>query len=106
MTLPAKRVQVGEPHSGDLAWWTSNDQSYADLRLTRSIDVPQGSDVRFWSWNDYLIEELWDYGFIEVSTDGTAGGPHWRFRRVRQLVSTDEDPNGNLAGCSAGSRTA
>ena len=27
VNLPAKRVQVGEPHSGELAWWSSNDQS-------------------------------------------------------------------------------
>ena len=49
-----------------------NDQSWADVRLTRSIDVPAGGDVRFWTWDDYTIEELWDYGFIEVSTDGGA----------------------------------
>ena len=102
VNLPAKRVQVGEPHSGDLAWWTSNDQSYADVRLTRSIEVPTGDDVRFWSWNDYLIEELWDYGFIEVSTDGTEWTPLEVFDEAGNLVSTDEDPNGNLAGLFGG----
>ena len=60
---------------------------------------PTGSDVRFWSWNDYLIEELWDYGFIEVSTDD---GSTWTQLEVLDeagnMVSTDEDPNGNLAG--------
>ena len=33
--------------------------------------MPNGSDVWFWSWNDYVVEECWDYGFIEVSTKGT-----------------------------------
>ena len=42
INLPAKRVEVGQPHSGELAWWSSNDQSWADVRLTRSIDVPDG----------------------------------------------------------------
>ena len=97
VNLPAKRVQVGQQHSGELAWWTSNDQSWADVRLTRSIDVPTGADVRFWSWNDYLIEELWDYGFIEVSTDD---GSTWTQLEVRDeagnVVSTSEDPNGRL----------
>ncbi len=102
INLPAKRVQVGEPHSGDTAWWSSNDQSYADVRLTRSINVPTGSDVRFWSWNNYTIEELWDYGFIEVSTNGTNWTQLEVFDADGTLVSTDEDPNGNLAGLFGG----
>ena len=97
VNLPAKRVALGEPHSGALAWWSSNDQSWADVRLTRSIDVPTGGDVRFWSWNDYTIEELWDYGFIEVSTDD---GSTWTQLEVRDeagnVVSTSEDPNRRL----------
>ena len=40
INLPTKKVQVGEPHGGALAWWTSDDQDDADVRLTRSIDVP------------------------------------------------------------------
>ena len=46
--------------------------------------MPAGSDVRFWSWNDYLIEELWDYGFIEVSTDDGDLDPAGGARRGRQ----------------------
>jgi immune inhibitor A len=95
--LPNKDVQVGEPHSGELAWWTSNDQDDADVRLSRTVDVPEGSDVRFWMWNDYTIEEFWDYGFVEVSADG---GSTWEQMVVRdesgEVVSTNEDPNGNL----------
>ena len=98
VNLPAKRVQVGEPHSGDTAWWSSDDQSYADVRLTRTVEVPAGSDVRFWSWNDYVIEELWDYGFIEVSTDGENWTQLEVFDEDGNMVSTDDDPNGNLAG--------
>ena len=103
INLPTKHVQVGEPHSGELAWWSSSDQSFADTRLTRSIDVPEGADVRFWSWDNYTIEELWDYGFIETSTDG---GTTWKqeevFDEAGNMVSTDEDPNGNLAGTFGG----
>ena len=67
------------------------------MRLTRSVDVPAGGDVRFWMWNSYTIEELWDYGFVEVSTDD---GSTWSqlevFDEAGNMVSTDEDPNGNL----------
>jgi immune inhibitor A len=73
------------------------DQSWADVKLSRTLEVPAGADVRFWVWNNYTIEELWDYGFIEVSTDG---GSTWTQLEVRDeagnLVSTDEDPNGRL----------
>ena len=60
--------------------------------------MPAGDDVRFWSWDDYTIEELWDYGFIEVSTNG---GSSWTQLVVRDEagneVSTNNDPNGRLA---------
>ena len=53
--------------------------------------------MRFWSWDNYDIEELWDYGFIEVSTDG---GSTWTQLEVRDeagnVVSTNDDPNGRL----------
>ena len=98
MNLPDKVLTLGSTHSGENAWWSNNDQDYGDQRLTRTIAVPAGADVRFWAWNDYTIEELWDYGFIEVSTDG---GSSWTQLEVRDeagnVVSTNEDPNGRLA---------
>ncbi len=82
--------QVGEPHSGELAWWSSNDQSWADVRLTRTHRRARpAADVRFWSWNDYIIEELWDYGFIEVSTDG---GATWTQLEVATRPATWSPP--------------
>jgi immune inhibitor A len=97
VNLPEKTVDRGDPHSGGNMWYSNNDQSWADVKLSRTLDVPAGADVRFWVWNNYTIEELWDYGFIEVSTDG---GATWTQLEVRDeagnLVSTDEDPNGRL----------
>jgi immune inhibitor A len=97
VNLPVKKLTLGSTHSGANAWWSNNDQAYGDQRLTRTIDVPTGSDVRFWSWDDYTIEELWDYGFIEASTDG---GSTWTQLVVRDEagneVSTNDDPNGRL----------
>ncbi len=97
VNLPQKSVTLGEPHSGEAMWYSNNDQSWADVKISRTLDVPAGADVRFWAWNNYTIEELWDYGFIEVSTDG---GATWAQLEVRDeagnVVSTNEDPNGNL----------
>jgi immune inhibitor A len=97
VNLPQKVVQRGTPHSGEAMWYSNNDQSWADVKISRTLEVPAGADVRFWSWDNYDIEELWDYGFIEVSTDGAST---WTQLEVRDeagnVVSTNDDPNGNL----------
>ncbi|GIH24106.1 protease [Acrocarpospora phusangensis] len=100
INLPDKTVVMTTPHSGANAWWTGSDQNWADVRLTRTVQVPAGSDVKFWMWNDYVIEEDWDFGFVEVSTDG---GTTWSEQKVftegGALVSTDDgypDPNNRM----------
>jgi immune inhibitor A len=97
VNLPSKTVTRATPHSGENMWYSNNDQPWADVKLSRTLEVPAGADVRFWTWNNYTIEELWDYGFIEVSTDG---GATWSQLEVRDeagnVVSTSEDPNGRL----------
>jgi immune inhibitor A len=100
VNLPTKQVTLSVPHSGANQWWSSNDQAWADVRLTRTIDVPEGGDVRFWTWNNYSIEADWDFGFIEVSTDGGATWAEQKiFDEAGNLVSTDDDyadPNGRM----------
>ncbi|SDD76700.1 immune inhibitor A domain-containing protein [Auraticoccus monumenti] len=101
INLPNKVQDLGDPHSGENMWWSGQDGDWADFTLTRSIDVP-ATDPKFWMWNDYVIEEDWDFGFVEVSTDG---GATWVEQKVfddaGNEVTTPEgypDPNGNLAG--------
>ena len=98
VNLPSKKATIGRPHSGSNMWWSNNDQAWADNTLTRTVSVPTGAtDARLWMWNDYIIEELWDYGFVEASTNGT----DWTELVVTDadgnVVTTSEDPNGNLA---------
>lgn len=99
--LPDKVVTFATPHSGESMWWSNNDQDWADVRLERDVSVPAGSDVRFWMWNDYIIEADWDFGFVEVSTDGASTWSEMKvFDETGALVSTDdgyEDPNGRMA---------
>ena len=99
INLPDKRITLADPHSGSEMWYSNADQDWADAQLKRSIDnVPAGAT--FSMWNDYVIEEGWDFGFVEVSTDG---GSTWTEQKVYDesgaLVSTDDgysDPNGRM----------
>ena len=100
VNLPTKVVQLAPPHSGANSWWTNNDQDWADVKLSRTLAVPAGSDAKFRFWSNYIVEQDWDYDFVEVSTDG---GNTWSQQKVFNangtLASTDDsytDPNGRL----------
>jgi immune inhibitor A len=100
INLPTKVITLADPHSGTGMWYSGADQDWADVRLGRTIDVPAADDAKFWMWNNYVIEADWDFGFVEVSTDG---GATWEERPVYDetgaLVSTDDgyaDPNGRM----------
>lgn len=102
VVLPDKVVTLADPHSGENMWYSSNDQSWADVRLTNdAFEVPAGPDVRFWTWNNYVIEADWDFGFIEVSTDGGATFEELKvFNEDGSVASTDDDypdPNGRMS---------
>ncbi|WP_350348220.1 immune inhibitor A domain-containing protein [Agromyces sp. G08B096] len=104
INLPDKVITLATPHSGEHMWYTGADQDWADLRLGRTIDVP-ATEPKFWMWNDFVIEEDWDYGYVEVSTDG---GTTWTEQKVFSEdgteVSTPDgyaDPNGRMADFGA-----
>ncbi|MBO4207352.1 immune inhibitor A domain-containing protein [Micromonospora echinofusca] len=99
--LPDKVITLAEPHSGTGMWYSGADQDWADIKLSREVAVPAAADAKFWMWNNYVIEEDWDYGFVEVSTDG---GTTWTEQKVYDaagnLVTTNDgygDPNGRMA---------
>ncbi|WP_082098708.1 immune inhibitor A domain-containing protein [Demequina iriomotensis] len=101
VNLPDKVITLTTPHSGDGMWYTGADQDWADIRLSRALDVPAAADAKLWMWNDYVIEQDWDYGFVEVSTDG---GATWSELKVyaedgTEVTTSDAygDPNGNMA---------
>jgi immune inhibitor A len=47
VNLPEKSVTLAEPHSGENMWYSNNDQSWADVKISRTLEVPAGADVRF-----------------------------------------------------------
>ena len=87
INLPNKIINLADPHSGASMWYSGADQAWADVRLARDIAVPNNADARFELWNNYVIEEDWDFGFLEVSTDG---GTTW----AEQKVYTGADVRG------------
>jgi immune inhibitor A len=101
INLPTKTVTLATPHSGTNMWWGNNDQSWAKNAITRQVSVPASGDAKFWMWNNYVIEEDWDFGFVEVSTDGGATWtPQKVYSEAGAEVSTPDgysDPHGNLA---------
>src|SRR5262245_43505909 len=101
INLPNKVITLAEPHSGANMWYSGADQDWADVRLSRQVEVPNAPDAKFWMWNNYVVEADWDFGFVEVSTDG---GTTWSeqkvFNEAGTLVSTNDgypDPNGRTA---------
>ncbi len=94
--LPDKQVTLTVPHSGSLAWYSGADQDWADIAISRTVEnVPDGG--KFWMWNDYAIEEEWDFGFVEVSTDGgQTWVPQVVYNEDGSVATTTVDPHGNM----------
>ncbi|MFD6447296.1 immune inhibitor A domain-containing protein [Promicromonospora sp. NPDC060204] len=99
INLPDKEITLGTPHSGENMWYSGADQDWADARLSRTVEVPDDATFSFWA--DYVIEADWDYGYVEVSTDG---GDTWAEQKVyddagAEVTTPDgyADPNGRMA---------
>jgi immune inhibitor A len=74
-------------HTGQYVWWGEAANS-SDTTLTRAFDLSgvKSATLNFWTWYD--IEQDFDYGYVEVSTDGA----HWQ--TLKGLNTTNDDPNG------------
>src|SRR2546427_2887140 len=81
-----------DPHSGKAFWWSDKGDGM-DATLTRTVDLRAGTaaTLTFWSW--YEIEADYDYGYVEISTDGGA-----RWKPLPTDSSTTTDPNGQNLG--------
>jgi len=90
-TTTAKLLPV-DAHSGHWMWY-SNRADLADTTLTREIDLTSvdKATLSFWTWFD--IEQNFDYGYAEASTDG---GKTWDILPGQN--SSTENPNGASYG--------
>lgn len=71
VNLPDKEFYVNDPYSGLLEWF-GGKADQIDTTLRRSVDLTglTSAELSFWTW--YEIEDNWDFGFVQVSTDGGA----------------------------------
>jgi hypothetical protein len=89
---PTVSIVPADARSGQYAWW-SNRADSSDMRLTRAFDLTGVSraTLDFWMW--YHIENLWDYAYVMVSTDG---GATWTPLQTGR--ATTDNPHGNAYG--------
>jgi immune inhibitor A len=89
VNLPQKLFFTNTPYSG--AWeWFGGKADEIDTTLVRTVDLTgkTSATLSFWTWYD--IEEFWDFGFVQVSTDG---GATWTSLPIAGTTSTF-DPSG------------
>lgn len=73
-------------------WWSNSGDSI-DSTLTRPLDLKglRHATLNFQVWHS--LEEMWDYAYLEVSTDG---GRKWNFLETPH--TSTENPVGNSFG--------
>ncbi len=96
---PTVQIVPTNAHSGRRMWW-SNRADKSDTRLTHAFDLSGVSTatLNYWVW--HAIEKDWDYGYLEVSTDG---GQTWQPLPTANTLSTDPHDNAYGAGYSGNS---
>ncbi len=63
----------------------------SSLTMANVVEVHAGDSLKFWTWYD--IETNWDYGYVEVSTNG---GAVWS--SIPGNITTNSNPNGTNLG--------
>ncbi len=85
---PTVPIVANTPIQGNMEWW-SNRGDEMDSTLTRTLDLRhvRHATLQYDIW--YAVEQDFDYGYVEVSTDG---GRTWY--TLHGQHTTDTDPNG------------
>ncbi len=81
-------TRVDQDGDGDLEWYSTSAGPEKDLSMNTVINVPTGTaTLSFETYYD--IEELWDYGFVQISDDN---GETWTSLE-NEYTTMDHDPD-------------
>jgi len=82
---------IATPYSAPYSWYSGSGDTL-DNTLTKKFDLTGATapQLTFKTW--YEIEDGWDYGYVEVSEDGT----HWQ--SIPGNITTNDNPNGTNLG--------
>ncbi len=85
-------VVNNKAHSGTYQWYSHRGDE-TNTRLTRAFNLSnvETATLNYWTWYD--IEPSWDYGYVEISTDG---GNSWEILQASHSSTTN--PSGNAYG--------
>ncbi|MDR7240723.1 immune inhibitor A domain-containing protein [Neobacillus drentensis] len=74
VNLPGKKTFVNTPAAGSFEYW-GGQKDEMDSNMVTDVDLTgkTSATLTFDAWYD--IEEQWDFGFVQVSTDG---GTNWK----------------------------
>ena len=84
INLPDKYFYINTPYSGNWEWF-GGKADQIDTTLRRRVDLTgkTSATLSFWTWYD--IEPGWDFGFVQVSTDG---GATWKSLPLQGTTSS------------------
>lgn len=96
INLPSREIAIDNPMNTGKAWW-SGSANEVNYTLTHSFDLTGATAPIFSMASSWDIEEGWDYGYVEVSTDG---GATWTSLPDMdgKFIPESEDSSGNLHG--------
>lgn len=92
--IPADTEETdGDAATDDRFVWWSNRGDDSSMTLSHEFDLTgvETATLTYDIW--YWLEEGWDFGYLEVSTDGGQ-----TYETIRTPYTTDEDPFGNNYG--------
>ena len=75
-------------HSGDYQLWGGRGNLLYNTATT-TVSIPQGTNAEITFWTYYEIESFWDFGFVQISTDG---GATWT-SLGNDHTTSDHDPD-------------
>ena len=69
--LPDQSEELASAHSGEYMWYGGRE-NLIDNKVYHAVDLTGYATAELSFWTQYDIETAWDFGFVQVSTDGGA----------------------------------